>query len=319
MLRKQFYRTVITASIIAGGFNAGAQTSGHMTPEVEIASYAILCEGYAKTHAPQDMPFWQEVKSESDAADLRKAERSLGAVEASLSQIDPALIAKRCNDFKDVWNDPQESDYEEPSEQVQAITAKVQENMSGLIDQMVVANFAPDDANIALKYLAALSNVTPDRMEVARHMDDALNMMRKSLTSQQRRLATPNAAEALSSVRRGELYICAVSAKLRAAQALDGGQYEYAHRFAAEHVLWAALINRERKLGQRLFNDADLIDLLPDPINGAMARLNAGQSLAIKDQRAVNMAEDMCFRAVPVKITDQYITAPIFAAAGRLE
>ena len=317
MFRQHLRWMVILTSAIAGGFTAAAQASSGMTPEVELASYVILCEGHAKKFAPQDISFWQEVKTEVDAADLRTAERNLGAVESSLSQIDPALIARRCSDFKDVWNDPEGSDYEEPSEQVQAMTAKVQENMSGLINQLAVANFAPDNANIAVKYMVTISNATPDRLDAAVQMDDALTVMRKSLAAQTKVLATPNFAALLSDQDRNGFYICAASAAFKASQTFDAGQYDIADKFIAERILWSALINRERKLGEDLLADDNMRAQLPNSIAIALSRLKPGDRLGLDAQPVINKAEDMCRNTVSAQITDRFITAPVYTATRR--
>jgi len=305
---------MVTASLVA--FCAAAQAQSTMSPEVEVASYIVLCEGYAKENAPQDLPFWQEAKTEVELPDLQRAQRALGAVEKSLSQIDPALIARRCADFKEVWEDPEGSDYEEPSPEAQALSAKVQTKMSKLLDQMLAANFAPDNANIVLKYMVTISNASADRMQATEHMDKALTMMRNSLTMQKRALSSSQVKDSVSAQESGGFYVCAASATLSAAQAFDAGQYDFADRFMAERMLWSALINRDRAPGEDILSSEAMAKRVPHSIDLALTKLDKDGRLGPEDQRVVNMAEDMCLKTVPAALRDPLITSPIFAAVS---
>lgn len=303
----------IAAGMLTICVSSYAQTSGGMTTEVEIASYIVLCEAHAKTHSPQDLSFWREAKTEVDAADLLKAQRSIGAVDVSLSQVDPTLIEMRCRDFKNVWEDPEGADYEEPSDELQAITTKVQDTKLSLSDQMAAANFAPDNLNIVLKYLVNISNDVPDRMKAGLHMERVLLQTKKSLSRQRVKLSSDHAADVLSAQNPRGLYICYASAMLKASQTFEAQQYAFSDQFMTEKILWAALINRNRKPGENLVSDEVVAQNIPASVNNLLNDINFGRPISLQAQSVVNKAEDTCLTAVSPKIIDQYITLPIFS------
>jgi len=144
---------------------SAAQTT---TPDdVQYASYVLLCEGrYQAKGTPDDVAFWQELRADLTEGELKGAQGAMGSVAGTLSQINDSIVVKRCEEFRDAFENPDDF-VEDASPELQAAGDRVQALVGVLVSELAKSRIGSDYIDEVMTVAADISNEVEDELERA--------------------------------------------------------------------------------------------------------------------------------------------------------
>jgi len=119
----------------------------------------LLCEARYQAKGTQaEIAFWQERRSELTESELRRGQGAIGSVSTTLSQVNDSIIVKRCEEFKSVWENPDDV-VDDRSPELQAASERVQTLIPVMLDELIKSGFDPSYINDILGFGVEISNV----------------------------------------------------------------------------------------------------------------------------------------------------------------
>ena len=186
--------SIMTASLIGicigvGSMAPQASAQTATDEDVQYASYVLLCEGrYKSKGTAEEIAFWQELRDDLTVEELRGGQGALGSVAGALSQINDSIIVQRCEEFRAVFENPDEF-VDEASPELQAARQRVQGLIPVLLSELEKSGFHSSYLNDILGVGASISNVIEGDLERSKWIELYFNKVIFGLREQTKTLA----------------------------------------------------------------------------------------------------------------------------------